>query len=228
MDWLISSSCTLCGTKMSEDHILNCRQTHLYRVMRHDAIVCWLHDHIATRKKRTVTHEQKTWVEHASANQKPDLFLPDTNQAIDVGLVQPKSVARYYKAKMQACGARTMPIILGTNGVLHEKSKKHLQDFGVDIPRFMAYAVFIIEYQHHKTTADYMTGPAEAGTAGRQSPCHARKPLAVLQSLNAQEAEGSVILVTLIASCASREASRHSAPGPALSHALILTLLLGA
>ena len=26
----------------------------------------------------------------------------------------------------------------------------------MDIPRFMAYAVFVIEYQHHKATADYM------------------------------------------------------------------------
>ena len=49
-DWLLSSSCTLCGTKMSEDHILNCRQTHLYRVMRHDAIVCWLYDHLVSRR----------------------------------------------------------------------------------------------------------------------------------------------------------------------------------
>ena len=49
-DWLLSSSCTLCGTKMSEDHILNCRQTHLYRVMRHAAIVCWLYDHLVSRR----------------------------------------------------------------------------------------------------------------------------------------------------------------------------------
>ena len=50
---------------MSEDHVLNCRQTHLYRVMRHDAIVCWLYDYLVSRKKYTVTHEQKTWVEQA-------------------------------------------------------------------------------------------------------------------------------------------------------------------
>ena len=213
---------------MSEDHILNCRQTHLYRVMRHDAIVCWLYDHLVSRKKYTVIHEQKTWVEQAKANQKPDIFLPDCNQAVDVGVVQPRALNSYYKSKIDAYGKRTLPIIIGTNGVLHEKSKKHLQDFGVDIPRFMAYAVFVIEYQHHKATADYMMGPAEAGTAGRQSPCHTRRPLAVPQSLNARDAEGGVILVMLIASCASHETSRHSAPGPALSHTLILTLLLGA
>ena len=142
---------------MSEDHILNCRQTHLYRVMRHDAIVCWLYDHLVSRKKYTVIHEQKTWVEQAKANQKPDIFLPDCNQAVDVGVVQPRALNSYYKSKIDAYGKRTLPIIIGTNGVLHEKSKKHLQDFGVDIPRFMAYAVFVIEYQHHKATADYMT-----------------------------------------------------------------------
>ena len=96
-DWLLSSSCTLCGTKMSEDHILNCRQTHLYRVMRHDAIVCWLYDHLVSHKKYTVIHEQKTWVEQAKANQKPDILLPDCNQAVDVGVVQPRALNSYYK-----------------------------------------------------------------------------------------------------------------------------------
>ena len=112
--------------------------------------------------------------EHAGANQKPDLFLPDTNQAIDVGIVQPKSVASYYKAKMQAYGARTMPIILGTNGTIHEESRKHLEYLGVDIPKFMAYAIFVIEYQHHKATIDYMArvnsglkGKMAAATDGR-------------------------------------------------------------
>ena len=58
---------------------------------------------------------------------------------------------------MQAYGARTMPIILGTNGTIHEESRKHLEYLGVDIPRFMVCAIFVIEYQHHKATADYMT-----------------------------------------------------------------------
>ncbi|ESU41292.1 Dihydrolipoamide acyltransferase [Giardia duodenalis] len=70
-------------------------------------------------------------------------------------------------------------------------------------------------------------GRSRRGSAPGPGRCHARKPLAVLQSLNPREAEGSVILVTLIASCASREASRHSAPGPVLPHTLTLTLLLG-
>ena len=46
---------------MHEDHIQNCIHTQLYRIMRHDTIGYWLHDHIAARKKRTVVHEQKTW-----------------------------------------------------------------------------------------------------------------------------------------------------------------------
>ena len=88
--------------------------------------------------------------------------------------MQPKSVASYYKAKMQAYGARTMPIILGTNGTIHEESRKHLEYLGVDIPKFMAYAIFVIEYQHHKATIDYMArvnsglkGKMAAATDGR-------------------------------------------------------------
>ena len=95
--------------------------------------------------------------EHAGASQKPGLFLPEPNQAIDVGIVQPRSVASYYKAKMQAYGARTMPIILGTNGTIHGEPREHLEYLGVDLPRFVACAIFVIEYQHHKATADYMT-----------------------------------------------------------------------
>ena len=114
----LSSNCVL-RRPDAEDRMQGCTHARLHRITRHDTIGYWLHDHIATRKKWTVIHEQKTWVEHAGANQKPDLFLPDTNQAIDVGIVQPKSVASYYKAKMQAYGARTMPIILGTNGTVH-------------------------------------------------------------------------------------------------------------
>ncbi|ESU45596.1 Reverse transcriptase/endonuclease, partial [Giardia duodenalis] len=71
-------------------------------------------------------------------------------------VVQPRALNSYYKSKIDAYGKRTLPIIIGTNGVLHEKSKKHLQDFGVDILKFMAYAIFVIECQHHKATLDYM------------------------------------------------------------------------
>ena len=153
---LISSKCVLCGAKMDTNHIVNCSQTHLYRVMRHDAISCWVTNHIVTKKKCTVIHEQKVWVEHEKANQKPDIFLPDTNQAVDIGVVQPAYMNSYYNSKMEAYGERTLPIIIGTNGALHEKTKKHLQDLGVDILKFMAYAIFVIEYQHHKATLDYM------------------------------------------------------------------------
>ena len=53
--------------------------------------------------------------------------------------------------------AATLPIIIGTNGTIHPKSKQYLQDLGVDIPKFMTYANFVIEYQHHKATLDYMS-----------------------------------------------------------------------
>ena len=112
-----------------------------------------------TRPRPAVHHEPRAegLGRAGEASQKPDILLPDCNQAVDVGVVQPRALNSYYKSKIDAYGKCTLPIIIGTNGVLHEKSKKHLQDFGVDIPRFMAYAVFVIEYQHHKATADYMT-----------------------------------------------------------------------
>ena len=67
---------------------------------------------------------------------------------------------------MQACGARTVPIVLGTNGTIHEESRKHLECLAVGIPRFMAYAIFVIEYQHRKATADYMAR-ASSGLKGK-------------------------------------------------------------
>ena len=73
--------------------------------MRHDAISCWVTDHIISKKKCTVTHEQKVWVDHDKANQKPDLFLPDTNQAVDIGVVQPAAMSSYYRSKIEAHGA---------------------------------------------------------------------------------------------------------------------------
>ena len=84
----LSTMCTLCGARMSEDHMVNCKQTQLYRVLRHDAIVCWLFNHLATRRKTTVIYEQKVWVDTEGRNQQPDLFLPDNNMAIDVGVEQ--------------------------------------------------------------------------------------------------------------------------------------------
>ena len=46
----------------AEGRMQGCIHTQRYRIMRHDTIGHWLHDHIATRKKWTVIHEQKTRV----------------------------------------------------------------------------------------------------------------------------------------------------------------------
>ena len=86
----------------------------------------------------------------------PGLFLPDTNQAVDIGVVQPAAMSSYYRSKIEAYGERTLPIILGTDGTIHEKTKEHLRDLGIDILKFMAYAIFVIEYQHHKATLECM------------------------------------------------------------------------
>ena len=74
-DRVLSPKCVLCGARMDANHIVNCSQTHLYRVMRHDAISCWVTDHVVAKKRCTVIHEQKVWVEHDKASQKSDSFL---------------------------------------------------------------------------------------------------------------------------------------------------------
>ena len=102
-------------------------------------------------------YEQKVWVDTEARNQKPDLFLPDLNRAIDVGIVRPEAMGSYYAQKIKACSTRTMPVIVGTNGTLHPSSATHLKTLGIDIPKFMAFAVFSMEYQHHKATLAYMT-----------------------------------------------------------------------
>ena len=47
-------------------------------------------------------------------------------------------------------------------------SPKHPECLGVDIPKFMAYAIFVIESQHHKATADYMAR-ASSGLKGKMA-----------------------------------------------------------
>ncbi|EFO60779.1 Reverse transcriptase [Giardia lamblia P15] len=155
-DRVLSSKCVLCGARMDgcEPHRqLQPDASVQSNAPRRDLV---LGDHIVSKKKCTVVHEQKVWVDHDKANQKPDLFLPDTSQAIDIGVVQPASMSSYYRSKIEAYGERTLPIIIGTNGTLHEKTKDHLRDLGIDILKFMAYAIFVIEHQHHKTTLEHM------------------------------------------------------------------------
>ena len=121
----LTTDCSLCGLRMSENHIVNCKQMQLYRVRRHDAVVLWLFNHLASRRRTTVIYEQKVWVDTEARNQKPDLFLPDLNRAIDVGIVRPEAMGSYYAQKIKACSTRTMPVIVGTNGMLHPSSATH-------------------------------------------------------------------------------------------------------
>ena len=134
-----------------------CKQMQLYRARHHDAAVLWLFNHLATRRRTTAIYEQKVWVDTEARNQKPDLFLPDLNRAIDVGIVRPEAMGTYYAQKIKAYSTRTIPIIVGTNGTLHPNSAAHLKNLGIDIPKFMAFTVFSMEYQHHKATLAYMT-----------------------------------------------------------------------
>ena len=90
--------------------------------------------------------------------QRPDLFIVSSNHAMDLGIVHPRSMISYFDEKMKLYGNRTLPIIIGTDGTIHPKSKQYLQDLGVDIPKFMTYANFVIEYQPHKASLTICRG----------------------------------------------------------------------
>ena len=128
------ADCSLCGLRMSENHIVNCKQMQLYRVRRHDAVVLWLFNHLATRRRTTVIYEQKVWVDTEARNQKPDLFLPDLNRAIDVGIVRPEAMGSYYAQKVKAYSTRTVPVIVGTDGTLHPSSATHRRTWASTFP----------------------------------------------------------------------------------------------
>ena len=57
--------------------------------------------------------------------------------AIDVGVVRPEAMSSYYAQKTKAYSER-------------------LRSMGVSLAKFMAFAVFSVEYQHHKATLAYM------------------------------------------------------------------------
>ena len=63
-------------------------------------------------------------------------------------------MSSYYRSKIEAHGAPSHHT--RTDGTIHEKTKEHLRDLGIDILKFMAYAIFVIEYQHHKATPECM------------------------------------------------------------------------
>ena len=67
-----------------------------------------LGDHIVSKKKCTDARAEGR-VDHDKANQKPYLFLPDTNQSVDIGVVQPAAMSSYYRSKIEAYGERTLP-----------------------------------------------------------------------------------------------------------------------
>ena len=56
----------------------------------------------------------------------------------------------YYAQKTKAYSERTMPIIIGADGILHEKPAERLRNLGVSLAKFMAFAVFSVEYQHQR------------------------------------------------------------------------------
>ena len=147
----------------AEDRMQGCTHARLHRITRHDTIGHWLHGHVAARKKRAAVHEQKTWVSTpAPARSLP--VPPDTRQAVD----RPRAAQERRQLLWPDAGPRRPH---RAHRPRHKRdcprgAPRHLEYLGVDIPRFVAYAIFVIEYQHHKATADYMAR-ASSGLKGK-------------------------------------------------------------
>ena len=70
----------------------------------------------------------------------PDLF-PDTTH----GSCPLASTNAYHNPKIEAYGERTLPVILGTDGAIREKTKRHPEERG-RYPRSWR-AIFVMEHQ---------------------------------------------------------------------------------
>ena len=83
-------------------------------------------------------------------NQKPDIWLVDKCKAIDVGVIQPRQMDAYYNEKVKKYKDGTLPIIYGTDGSLHPKSKRHHEELHVDVEKLSVRAAFAIAYMAAK------------------------------------------------------------------------------
>ncbi|ESU34727.1 Hypothetical protein DHA2_154256 [Giardia duodenalis] len=124
-------TCPGCHTARTLDHDMNCPKTAWTRTARHDMIVTCLY--LRVSGKFNAELEIKTHSHLSDQNQKPDIWLVDKCKAIDVGVIQPRQMDAYYNEKVKKYRDGTLPIIYGTDGSLHPKSKKHLEELHVDL-----------------------------------------------------------------------------------------------
>ena len=141
-------TCPGCHTARTLDHDMNCPKAAWTRTTRHDMIVTCLY--LRVSGKFNAELEIKTHSHLSDQNQKPDIWLVDKCKAIDVGVIQPRQMDAYYNEKVKKYRDGTLPIIYGTDGSLHPKSKKHLEELHVDVEKLSVRAAFAIAYMAAK------------------------------------------------------------------------------
>ena len=141
-------TCPGCHTARTLDRDMNCPKAAWTRTTRHDMIVACLY--LRVSGKFNAELEIKTHSHLSDQNQKPDIWLVDKCKAIDVGVIQPRQMDAYYNEKVKKYRDGTLPIIYGTDGSLHPKSKKHLEELHVDVEKLSVRAAFAIAYMAAK------------------------------------------------------------------------------
>ena len=88
--------------------------------------------------------------------QRPDLFIVSSNRAVDLGIVHLRSLNSYFDEKMKLYGSYPYDNNMNQRSHTPEVNEvsagpwcRHTQVHD--------YANFVIEYQHHKATLDYMS-----------------------------------------------------------------------
>eukprot|EP00701_Giardia_intestinalis_P000122 XP_001703946.1 Reverse transcriptase/endonuclease, putative [Giardia lamblia ATCC 50803] len=113
--------------------------------------------------------EVKTHSHLSDQNQKPDIWLVDKCKAIDVGVIQPRQMDAYYNEKVKKYRDET-------DGSLHPKSKRHLEELYVDVEKLSVRAAFAIahmaaEANEHPTKLIRRAGP-KAWSPRATASCH--------------------------------------------------------
>ena len=141
-------TCPGCHTARALDHDMNCPKTAWTRTTRHDMIVSCLY--LRLSREFNAELEIKTHSHLHDQNQKPDIWLIDKCKTIDVGVTLPRQMDHYYNEKLKKYRDGTLPIIYGTDGSLHPKSRRHLEELHVDVEKLSIRAAFAIAYMAAK------------------------------------------------------------------------------
>ena len=139
-------TCPGCHTARALDHDMNCPKTAWTRTTRHDMIVSCLY--LRLSREFNAELEIKTH-SHLRPEPEPDTW-PPTVRDHRRGVTLPRQTDRYYSEKLKKYRDGTLPIIYGTDGSLHPKSRRHLEELHADVEKLSIRAAFAIAYMAAK------------------------------------------------------------------------------